>query len=168
VRDRERGADRAAAGAEVTGLDAASRLIDVARARAAAAGAGATFVAGDALDLPFEDGAFDVALSVFGIIFVPDAERALAEVVRVLRRGGRALISAWIPAGAIREMVEVLARGVAAAGGPERPGFGWQTPRPSRRSPRGSEPRSRPRTARSSSRGPRPRPTSPRARSRTR
>jgi SAM-dependent methyltransferase len=118
----------AAAGAEVTGLDAARRLIDVARARAAAAGAGATFVAGDALDLPFEDRSFDVVLSVFGVIFASDAERALTEVVRVLRPGGRALVSAWIPAGAIRDMVEVLARGVAAAGGPERPGFDWHDP----------------------------------------
>jgi len=118
----------AAAGAEVTGLDAASRLIDVARARAAAAGAGATFVVGDALDLPFGDGAFDVVLSVFGVIFAPDAGRALAEIVRVLRPGGRALVSVWIPEGAIRDMVDVLARGVVAAGGPERLAFPWHDP----------------------------------------
>jgi SAM-dependent methyltransferase len=119
----------AAAGADVTGLDAASRLIDVARARAASgAGAAATFVVGDALGLPFGDDAFDVVLSVFGIIFAPDAERALAEVVRVLRPGGRALLSAWIPEGAIDRMVGVLARGVAAAGGPRRPPFPWHDP----------------------------------------
>jgi len=118
----------AAAGGEVTGLDAASRLIDVARARAAAAGAAATFVVGDALDLPFEDRAFDVVISVFGIIFAPDAERAMSEVVRALRPGGRALVSVWIPEGAIREMVDVLARGVLAAGGPERPQFAWHDP----------------------------------------
>src|SRR3954451_6604160 len=50
----------APAGARVTGLDAASRLVEVARARAAAAGADAEFVVGDALDLPFDDGSFDV------------------------------------------------------------------------------------------------------------
>jgi len=118
----------AAVGAEVTGLDAAPRLVDVARARAAAAGTPATFVVGDALDLPFHDGAFDVVLSVFGVIFAPDADRALAEIVRVLRPGGRALVAVWIPEGAIRDMVDVLARGVVAAGGPERPAFPWHDP----------------------------------------
>ncbi len=118
----------AAGGAEVTGLDAASRLIDVARARTAAAGIGATFVVGDALDLPFGDGAFDAVLSVFGIIFAPDPERALAEIVRVLRPGGRALLAVWIPEGAIDRMVAVLARGVADAGGPRRPPFAWHDP----------------------------------------
>jgi SAM-dependent methyltransferase len=118
----------AGAGAAVTGLDAAARLIEVARARAAAAGVAATFVVGDALDLPFDDGAFDVVLSVFGVIFAPDAERALAEIVRVLRPGGRALVSVWIPEGAIDRMVGVLARGLAAAGGPALPRFAWHDP----------------------------------------
>ena len=69
-----------------------------------------------------------MVVSVFGIIFAPDAVRALAEVVRALRPGGRALVSVWIPEGAIRDMVDVLARGVVAAGGPERPQFGWHDP----------------------------------------
>src|SRR3954447_18780984 len=80
----------AAAGARVTGLDAAPRLVEVARQRAAAAGADAEFVVGDALDLPFEDGAFDAVVSVFGVIFAPDPARAIAEIVRVLAPGGRA------------------------------------------------------------------------------
>src|SRR5919199_1651139 len=56
----------ARAGAVVTGLDAAARLIDVARGRAADAGVEASFVVGDAQALPFEDGAFDAVLSIFG------------------------------------------------------------------------------------------------------
>jgi SAM-dependent methyltransferase len=83
---------------------------------------------GDALDLPFEPAAFDAVVSVFGIIFAPDAEKALGELLRVLRPGGRALIAAWIPEGAIRDMVSALARGVLAAGGPERPRFDWHDP----------------------------------------
>jgi SAM-dependent methyltransferase len=118
----------AAAGAAVTGLDAAPRLVEVARGRAAAAGVDATFVVGDAVELPFDDGAFDVVISVFGIIFAPDAEKALEEVFRVLRPGGRALVAAWVPEGAIHEMVGALARGVRAAGGPERPRFPWHDP----------------------------------------
>jgi SAM-dependent methyltransferase len=115
-------------GADVTGLDAAPRLIEVAEARAAAAGVEAAFVVGDAQDLPFDDGAFDCVLSIFGVIFVPAPPRAMAEIVRVLAPGGRALISAWRPEGAVHHMVGVLARGVAEAGGPRRPPFPWHDP----------------------------------------
>ena len=115
-------------GAAVTGLDAAPRLIEVAEARAAAAGVEAAFVVGDAQDVPFGDGAFDCVVSVFGVIFVSEPPRAMAEIVRVLAPGGRALISAWRPEGTVHQMVGVLARGVAEAGGPRRPPFPWHDP----------------------------------------
>jgi SAM-dependent methyltransferase len=115
----------ARAGAEVTGLDAAARLIEVARARAQAEDLPARFTVGDAEELPFEDATFDVVLSVFGVIFAADAERAFAEIVRVLRPGGRALISAWVPEGTIDAMVGTFMRAAAAVIGrpPER--FPW-------------------------------------------
>ena len=50
----------------MTGLDTARRLIDVARGRAVTEGVEASFVVGDMQALPFDDGSFDVALSVFG------------------------------------------------------------------------------------------------------
>jgi SAM-dependent methyltransferase len=115
-------------GADVTGLDAAPRLIEVAEARAAAAGVEAAFVVGDAQNLPFDDGAFDCVVSVFGVIFVSDPPQAIAEIVRVLAPGGRALVSAWRPEGAVHAMIGVLGRGVAAAGGPSRPPFAWHDP----------------------------------------
>jgi SAM-dependent methyltransferase len=118
----------AEAGARVTGLDGAPRLVEVARARAAENGVDAEFVVGDALDLPFDDGAFDAVVSVFGVIFAPDPARAIAEIVRVLAPGGRALLSAWLPDGPIHRMVGVLGRGLAAAGGPSRPSFDWHDP----------------------------------------
>lgn len=118
----------AAAGARVTGLDSAARLIDVARARAAADGADAEFAVGDALALPFADGAFDAVVSVFGVIFVPDPARAIAEILRVLAPGGRAVLSAWVPEGAIDAMLGVFGRGLVAAGGPSRPRFPWHEP----------------------------------------
>ena len=74
----------AGAGALVTGLDTAPRLIDVARGRAVAEGVDASFVVGDIQALPFDDGSFDVALSVFGLIFAADASRAFDEMIRVL------------------------------------------------------------------------------------
>jgi SAM-dependent methyltransferase len=118
----------AEAGATVVGLDSAARLVDVARERAAEAGADAEFVVGDALELPFDDGAFDAVLSVFGVIFVPDPPRAIAEILRVLKPGGRAVISAWAQAGAIHRMMGVLGRALVAAGGPNRPSFAWHEP----------------------------------------
>jgi SAM-dependent methyltransferase len=113
-----------AAGARVTGLDSAPRLVEVARDRVP----DAEFVVGDALELPFGDGAFDVVVSVFGVIFVPDPAPAIAEIVRVLAPGGRALLSAWRPEGPVTSMVGVLGRGLAAAGAPNRPRFAWEDP----------------------------------------
>src|SRR6187200_3262331 len=53
------------AGARVTGLDRSPRLLTVARERVPEA----EFVEGDAAAMAFEDGAFDAAVSVFGIMF---------------------------------------------------------------------------------------------------
>jgi SAM-dependent methyltransferase len=95
----------AARGAAVTGLDAAERLVGVARERAAAAGLEAEWLVGDAQALPFEDARFDAAVSVFGVIFAPDARRAAAELVRVVRPGGRIVLTAWIDRGPISELM---------------------------------------------------------------
>jgi demethylmenaquinone methyltransferase/2-methoxy-6-polyprenyl-1,4-benzoquinol methylase len=50
------------------------------------------FVAGDATALPFRDGAFDAAVISFGLRNVSDAPRALREMARVVRPGGRLVI----------------------------------------------------------------------------
>jgi len=117
-------------GARATGVDAAARLIRVAQRRADVDGVKdvATFVVGDAQALPFEDAAFDVVLSVFGIVFAADAERAFAEALRVLRPGGRALFTAWVPEGPLDAMVGVLMRAVAEAVGPPPRPFPWHDP----------------------------------------
>ena len=70
-------------GASVTGLDGSPRLLEVARERVPSG----EFVLGDAAELPFDDGAFDAAVSVFGVIFARPAERAAAEIARVVRPG---------------------------------------------------------------------------------
>jgi SAM-dependent methyltransferase len=115
----------ARAGAFVTGLDAAPRLIDVARSRAATEGVDASFVVGDLQALPFDGGSFEVALSVFGLIFAGDASRAFDEMLRVLRPSGRALFSVWVPAGPIDAMVGTFGRAIAAATGSSRNRFAW-------------------------------------------
>src|SRR5215472_7860182 len=51
-----------------------------------------SFVAGDALRLPFGDGSFDVVTISFGLRNVADPDAALAEMLRVTRPGGRLVI----------------------------------------------------------------------------
>lgn len=82
---------------EVTGLDFAPNLLESGRGRAAAEGTAVTFVEGDAQELPFPDASFDTVLSVFGVMFAPDQERAASELLRVCRPGGRIALANWIP-----------------------------------------------------------------------
>jgi SAM-dependent methyltransferase len=82
---------------EVTGIDYVPRLIERAKMRAAAEGIDADFRVGDAQDLPFPDATFDVVLSVFGVMFAPDQEKAASEVVRVCRPGGTIGLASWMP-----------------------------------------------------------------------
>jgi SAM-dependent methyltransferase len=49
----------------------------------------------DAMQLPFEDAAFDAVVCQFGVMFFPDKARAFAEARRVLRPGGLFLFSVW-------------------------------------------------------------------------
>jgi SAM-dependent methyltransferase len=115
----------ARAGAEVTGVDPAPRLLEIARERLAAEGLEGSFVVGDAQRLPFRDGEFDAVLSVFGVIFAADAERALSEAMRVLKPAGRLLLSVWLPSGAVDAMTGVIITALGAALGREIPRFPW-------------------------------------------
>jgi demethylmenaquinone methyltransferase/2-methoxy-6-polyprenyl-1,4-benzoquinol methylase len=78
----------AAEGGRVTGLDFAERMLERARRKSSAI----DWVAGDLLALPFGDGSFDAATVGFGVRNVAELERALAELRRVLRAGGRLAI----------------------------------------------------------------------------
>jgi arsenite methyltransferase len=82
-------------GCLVTGLDYAAGAVDEAQRAADAAGlsARADFVAGDAEALPFSDGEFDAVLCECSLCTFPDKARAVAEMRRVLRRGGRLALS---------------------------------------------------------------------------
>jgi demethylmenaquinone methyltransferase/2-methoxy-6-polyprenyl-1,4-benzoquinol methylase len=75
-------------GGRVVGLDFSPRMIDRARHERTAA-PGLSFVVGDALDLPFEDGTFDASTIAFGMRNLPDYARGFAEMTRVVRPGGR-------------------------------------------------------------------------------
>ncbi len=68
---------------------------------------------------------FDVVVSVMGVIYAPDARRALGEALRILGPGGRAFVSAWRAGGAIDAMVAVMMRGLAEVLGPPPNRFRW-------------------------------------------
>ena len=104
----------------VTGVDPSPRLLGVARAASATAvsttvGSAAAFVCGDAGALPLGDGSVDAVVSVFGVIFAPDAPGAVREMARVLAPGGRIVVSAWRPEGALAEMGGIRRRALEAA-----------------------------------------------------
>jgi demethylmenaquinone methyltransferase/2-methoxy-6-polyprenyl-1,4-benzoquinol methylase len=73
------------AGGRVTGLDFSERMLE----RASRKAPELDWVAGDLLALPFPDASFDAATVGFGVRNVDDLERALRELRRVLRDGGR-------------------------------------------------------------------------------
>ena len=85
----------AIAGAELTasvvGLDPSPGMLDIGRGKIAAAGLAGRIelVEGGAEALPFADASFDACSMAFGIRNVPDRGRALAEMARVTRPGGR-------------------------------------------------------------------------------
>lgn len=89
----------AALGGEVTGLDLTPKLIEVARQRAQEAELRVEFLEGDAENLPFDDDSFDRVVSVFGVMFAPDQQRAADELARVCRPGGKIGVCAWTPDG---------------------------------------------------------------------
>jgi SAM-dependent methyltransferase len=66
------------------------RAMDAAEARA-------TLVEADVTDLPFADDSFDLSLAVTLLCFVEDAERAVAELIRVTRPGGRVVLAELNP-----------------------------------------------------------------------
>ena len=91
----------AAAGVEVEAVDISERMVELTRAR------GISARVGDVQDLPFRDASFDAALAAWMLYHVPDVERALSELARVLRPAGR-LVAVTNGVGHQRELRELL------------------------------------------------------------
>lgn len=83
--------EAAARGAEAVGIDIATAMIAEARTRFPAA----TFREGDAETLDFPDSSFEAVICLFGLLHLPEAEKAVAEAFRVLQPGARYAFSVW-------------------------------------------------------------------------
>jgi ubiquinone/menaquinone biosynthesis C-methylase UbiE len=82
-------------GAIFTGVDLTPRSLEIARKRFEVYGQAGEFVLSDAENLNFPDESFDVVYS-FGVIHhTPDTEGAAAEIHRVLKPGGKAIVMVY-------------------------------------------------------------------------
>src|SRR5215470_11082979 len=106
---------------EVTSTDYVPALLARGQARAAADGLTVTFREADAEALPFDDGAFDVVVSTFGVMFTPDQDKAASELARVCRRGGKIGLANWTPNGFIGQLFKLLGKHLPPPAGARSP-----------------------------------------------
>jgi sterol 24-C-methyltransferase len=85
------------AGTRTTGLNLNPHQVERARTNIREAGLDdrCDVVRGDFMEMPFEGETFDGAYDLEAMVHAPDQDRAMAEVFRVLRRGGRFVASDW-------------------------------------------------------------------------
>jgi SAM-dependent methyltransferase len=75
------------------GVDLSRRMIGRAERKLSRAGRSVTLVLGNAVRLPFRDGAFDAVLDGFGMKYYSDKPRAVREMLRVVKPGGKVVIA---------------------------------------------------------------------------
>jgi ubiquinone/menaquinone biosynthesis C-methylase UbiE len=116
-------------GCEVHGIDIAGNLIEQARARAGKARLKIDFREADAEALPFTESRFDFVVSMFGVMFTPQPDVAVAELRRVTRPGGQIALANWTPEGFIGKMFKVFQAHLPppAAGVPSPMAWGNET-----------------------------------------
>src|SRR4029079_9147136 len=96
--------------ARVTSTDYVGALLERGKERGSGERFSIDFQQADAEALPFADGSFDVALSTFGVMFTPNQEKAAAELVRVVRRGGKIGLANWTPDGFIGRLLKLVGK----------------------------------------------------------
>jgi demethylmenaquinone methyltransferase/2-methoxy-6-polyprenyl-1,4-benzoquinol methylase len=75
---------------KIIGLDFVQNMLDIANKRAKDSNNNiVTFVQGDAMNLPFEDNSFDAVTVSYGLRNIPDIPKAISEMIRVTKKGGR-------------------------------------------------------------------------------
>ncbi|HWX27753.1 MAG TPA: class I SAM-dependent methyltransferase [Steroidobacteraceae bacterium] len=111
---------------DVVATDYVPALLERARERARADRLDMEFREADAEALPFPDSSFDVVVSVFGVMFTPDQDRAAAEMTRVCKRGGKIGLANWTPDGFIGQLFKTIGKHVPPAPGARSPAL-WGT-----------------------------------------
>jgi len=111
---------------DVTSTDYVPALLESGRARAQAEGHSIAFQQADAENLPFADGAFDVVLSTFGVMFTPNQEKAAAELARVCKSGGSIGLANWTPDSFIGQVFKTIGKYIPPAPGVKSPAL-WGT-----------------------------------------
>ena len=112
--------------AVVTAADYVPTLLEGAGRRAVADGLALDLQVADAENLPFEEASFDVILSTFGVMFTADHRRAVRELLRVVRPGGRIGLANWTPDGFIGRLFATIGKHVAPPTGAKSPAL-WGT-----------------------------------------
>jgi len=79
--------------ARITATDINKDMVNI--ARQLTPGTNIEWQTADAQELPFDDHSFDLVIFQFGLMFVPDKQKALTEAHRILTPGGRLLFSTW-------------------------------------------------------------------------
>jgi SAM-dependent methyltransferase len=98
-------AERIAAetGADIVAIDQSERMVEIQRSK------GIDTRVGDVQELPFADWEFDAAVAAWMLYHVPDLDRGLAELARVLKPGGR-LVAVTNSVGHLRELWDLAGR----------------------------------------------------------
>jgi SAM-dependent methyltransferase len=116
----------AASGASPEACDLTPELVAAGRARCDALGEWEIpWIVADAEQLPFGDGRFDAVLSVFGLVFAPQPQVAIAEAFRVTRSGGTVGLTSWTPGSADARLLEIAGRYLTGADHPLPPPHLW-------------------------------------------
>jgi SAM-dependent methyltransferase len=82
-------------GCAVVGVDPSLAFVEAARQRAGVLSTRVRFQVGQAGELPLDDDSVDAALALLVLTFVPDADRAVAEMRRVTKPGGVLAAAVW-------------------------------------------------------------------------
>jgi len=101
--------NRIPAGWDITLSDLSSGMVDAAWRNLVVTGRAYNFKEIDAQSIPFEDGTFDAVIANFMLYHVPDRPKAIAEIKRVLKPGGR-LFAATVGDNHILEMKDIMQR----------------------------------------------------------
>ncbi|HLA18245.1 MAG TPA: methyltransferase domain-containing protein, partial [Dehalococcoidia bacterium] len=89
-------AERVGPQGEVVATDISQRMVDAVREEAERRGVtNMSYERVDAEELTYPDGSFDAALCVLGLMYPADPQRAIEQMRRVLRPGGRAAVAVW-------------------------------------------------------------------------